>query len=259
MACRHMNSGGAGGTLMGSGMFFEVESATEGSINSIGSIGCDALTNGLGTQNGRFFLRAAVGGTNTDIFYASGQRCEMPQAPAATANRGLFNLGNQGFEGGGGTNFAGSSSGTGYATNFAAGFAGNHIDCQLAGVSSFKVSAAGNTTVNQFLLGSTAQGNDVPWRWGLAVPTPASDADITLTAAEYSCPIVVLQTGAWTSAHNVIVPATSGCFWIFHNNGSFDATVKTAAGAGIVVAAARVALLRTNGTDVKRLTADSVA
>lgn len=181
----HRNTAGAGGVNMGAGLFFRVESTTEGSLNSVGSIGADATTNAFGTATGRFFLRAAVAGMNTDIAYFSGANVE------------------------------------------------------------FASPAIG--------LGSNA------FRWGVSAPSPGSDADYTLTAAEYSRPIVVLQTGSWSTARNIIVPAASGSFWIFHNNGSFDATVKTAAGTGITVAASRVALLRTNGTDVLRVTADSVA
>src|SRR5215213_8342979 len=55
-AIRHQNSGGVGGVGMGSGVFFEVESATEGVFNSIGSFGCDALVATAGSQSGRFFM-----------------------------------------------------------------------------------------------------------------------------------------------------------------------------------------------------------
>jgi hypothetical protein len=143
LAVRHRSSAGAGGVLMGAGLFFEVESTTEGSFNSLGSFGCDALTNALGTQNGRFFIRGAVGGTNTDLLYASGQKIELPQAPAATADYGLLNLGSGGFAGGGGSAFAGSASGTVLAVNSAAAFGGDLLNLQTGGASRLRISGGG--------------------------------------------------------------------------------------------------------------------
>lgn len=67
-------------------------------------------------------------------------------APTTSANFGLFSLGNGGWAGGGAPNFVGSASGTEVAVNSAAGFLGNLIDLQVAGVSKFKVDATGNIT-----------------------------------------------------------------------------------------------------------------
>jgi len=65
-------------------------------------------------------------------------------APTASANFGLFSLGNGGWAGGGAPNFTGSAAGTEVAVNSAAGFGGNLMDLQVGGVSKFSIDAAGN-------------------------------------------------------------------------------------------------------------------
>lgn len=90
-----------------------------------------------------------------------------------------------------------------------------------------------------------------------AATVDLSAGDVTLTAAEYQCRTLIL-VGALTANRNVVVPADGGRSWIVVNDttGAFSATVKTLAGSGITVAQTKTAILRENGTDVKRVTAD---
>jgi len=79
--------------------------------------------------------------------------------------------------------------------------------------------------------------------------TPASDADVTLTATENLYGRIELATGSWTSAHNVVVSLTQRSF-TFANNSAYAATVKTSAGTGVAVPAGQSARLYCDGTGV---------
>lgn len=198
-----------------------------------------------------------LAGTTTVATLVTTAKGSVTAAPTGSANFGLLNVGDQGFAGGGGTNFVGSVSGTAIATNLAAGFAGNQIDLQLAGVSKFMVNASGGLLANNASFVSVvggASGN--AFQWASATATPGTDADYTLTSTEMSKVIVTVVAGSWTSGHNVIVPNAAGGVWHFSNSTGFSMTVKTAAGTGIAIANGRAAWIRSNGTNCRRMTAD---
>jgi len=102
------------------------------------------------------------------------------------------------------------------------------------------------------LAGSAA--GSLPLKLATATITPGSDDDVTLTAAQYSCPVLTLADGSWGSGHNIIVPTTTGLYVVI-NGGSYTATVKTAAGTGIEVATAKTQILWCDGVNVRALTA----
>ncbi len=79
----------------------------------------------------------------------------------------------------------------------------------------------------------------------------------TLTDTEAAYETIVL-TGVLTGNRNVIVPDLKRR-WIVVNDctGAFTMTVKTAAGSGIVVGAAKSAIFRCNGVNVTRVTLDA--
>ena len=74
-------------------------------------------------------------------------------------------------------------------------------------------------------------------------------ADVTMTAAQARSRIIT-TTGALTAARSVIVPDNGE--WTFKNSctGAFNLTVKTAAGAGVVVMRTRTVQLIADGTNV---------
>ncbi len=219
---------------------------------------------------------APVAGTNATITNSWAFLIESgPQgivgAPVATANYGLISLGSGGFAGGGGSNFAGSSSGTHIAVNAVGGYAGNLFDLQVAGVSKINVDASGdvstagtvsatgsmtsggNMTVSGFFGAQTGHGFAV----AQATLTPGADTDYTLSSTEYSCCKITLNTGSWTTAHNVIFPVTAGGLWFFRNTTAFVATCIITGGAGFAVAAGKSAWMTTGGgTTMIRGTAD---
>jgi hypothetical protein len=98
-----------------------------------------------------------------------------------------------------------------------------------------------------------------PGRRGFIARSVAGGADVTLTASEYIHEMIQL-TGALTSNISLILPAVAGYKrWIWNaTSGAFTLTVRTPAGTGTVVAPSRGAWVMCDGTDIKRMTADSV-
>lgn len=96
-----------------------------------------------------------------------------------------------------------------------------------------------------------------PKRRGRLSKSVAGGSNVTLTADEASNRTLEL-TGIITGNIEIIVPTADGAEWIVNNKttGAFTVTVKTAAGTGIVVGTAKVALLYCDGTNIVRATAD---
>lgn len=93
----------------------------------------------------------------------------------------------------------------------------------------------------------------LPGRVAKAITT----ADVTLTLDEATAQSVEV-TGTLTGNRSLILPSAGGP-WIVHNNGgasAFALTVKTAAGAGVVVGLKARALLYTDGTNIARANSD---
>jgi hypothetical protein len=80
-------------------------------------------------------------------------------------------------------------------------------------------------------------------------------ADVTLSDSQARCSYLT-TTGVLTGNRNVIVPNNWQGVVFCNNTGAFTTTFKTAAGAGIVVAQTKRAILLADGTNVVRVTAD---
>jgi len=89
---------------------------------------------------------------------------------------------------------------------------------------------------------------------GRSTVNMASDADITLTAAQAAAGIIEITSTVLTATRNVILPTSDGRVWIVHNNTSTtpqSLVFKTSAGTGVTVAAAaRRALIYCDGTNI---------
>jgi len=94
--------------------------------------------------------------------------------------------------------------------------------------------------------------NHVTSKVSVAVTT----ADVTLTQAQAACRYLT-TTGILTGNRNVIVPNDWEGIVYCSNTGPYTTTFKTAAGAGIVVAQTKRAILLADGTNVVRITADA--
>lgn len=86
----------------------------------------------------------------------------------------------------------------------------------------------------------------------------AGSSDVTLTTTE-ARKRTQEYTGTLTGNINVIVPLFDGSEWVIFNNtsGAFSLTVKGASGTGIAVGQGKTAILRGNGTNILRVTADN--
>jgi len=87
------------------------------------------------------------------------------------------------------------------------------------------------------------------------VSVAVTTADVTLSAAQARAEYLTI-TGVLTGNRSVIVPNNWRGAVYCNNTGAFTTTVKTSAGAGIVVAQTKRAILYADGTNVVRLSAD---
>jgi hypothetical protein len=113
-----------------------------------------------------------------------------------------------------------------------------------------------NPDAGYVAFGNQLQGNLTPFQLA-DLGVVMTDADLTLSSAQYQIPVLTL-TGTLTAGRNVIVPTTPKGLWIVTNSttGGFAVTVKTSAGTGIAVANGKTAMVRTDGTNVIRVTGD---
>lgn len=88
------------------------------------------------------------------------------------------------------------------------------------------------------------------------VSVAVTAANVTLSDVQARCRYLT-TTGILTGNRAVIVPNYWEGIVYCNNTGAFTTTFKTAAGAGIVVAQTKRALLYADGTDVVRVTADA--
>lgn len=78
-----------------------------------------------------------------------------------------------------------------------------------------------------------------------------TSADVTLTDAEASNPVIVV-TGALTGNRNLIIPVTAKRIYAVYNNttGSYTLTIKTPSGTGVGVAQGKRNLVYADGTNI---------
>ena len=84
-----------------------------------------------------------------------------------------------------------------------------------------------------------------------------ADANQTPTSSVYDGHVIEC-TGALTAQRDLILPTVDGGTWVIDNKttGGFGIQAKTSAGTGVVIAAARAATVRCDGTNIRRVTAD---
>jgi len=91
-----------------------------------------------------------------------------------------------------------------------------------------------------------------------SVAVTVADVDLTVAAnADKARCSYLTTTGTLTANRNVIVPNSWQAVVFCNNSGAFTMTFKTAAGAGIVVAQGKRAILLADGTNVVRVTLDT--
>ena len=80
--------------------------------------------------------------------------------------------------------------------------------------------------------------------------TPSADSDYTLTAGENLYGRLTLVDGSWTATHNIIVDTSIRKIIIDNTAGTYDATIKTSGGTGIIVGAGITLILYCDGINV---------
>lgn len=85
-----------------------------------------------------------------------------------------------------------------------------------------------------------------------------ADANQTLTTSEAENQIVI-ATGALTAGRNLTIPHNPGRLYVIYNSttGGFAVTVIGPTGTGIAIAATKHAIVRSDGTNYLRVTADA--
>lgn len=138
----------------------------------------------------------------------------------------------------------------------------NFVEATRAGVVSANTTAftAGRIPLYQVTTGAATVTNYLDLR----IPPVATarlqlamtDANATLNAAQARCRILRF-TGTLTAQRNIVVPLAEQ-EWIVQNNttGGFGLQFIGATGTGVVVAAARHAIVYSDGTNVVRVTPD---
>jgi hypothetical protein len=112
------------------------------------------------------------------------------------------------------------------------------------------------------IAGSVGGNSSTPaaFTFAVAAPSFASDANKTLSAAEYACPIQAVVSGvSLTATRDLIVPLTAGAVWFVYNNttGSQSIRVIGATGTGVPIASGKVAIVRADSVNITRVTADA--
>lgn len=96
---------------------------------------------------------------------------------------------------------------------------------------------------------------------GRAALSYASDANKTLTAAEYSNHLLDIGSGtALTAQRNLVVPLTpAGRRWTVRNaaTGAQNVQIIGSSGLGVIVATAKYAMVEADGTNIIRITPDT--
>jgi hypothetical protein len=133
------------------------------------------------------------------------------------------------------------------ANAFAASGANSDITA-LTGITS-GITAQGGMNLAGNLGGNSAA--TAPLSFGRLSLSVAGSANVTLTAAQYSKPILEF-TGVLTGNISVFVPLTAGAEWEVYNgtSGSFTLTVIGATGTGVVVPQSQRMRVNCDGTNV---------
>lgn len=146
-----------------------------------------------------------------------------------------------------------SASATNYIEATRAGVVSKNTTAFTPGSIPLYTAVTGASTVTSYTdQRAWVQPLHITGRASVAVTT----ADVTLTQAQAACRYLTI-TGVLTGNRNVIVPAGWEGIIYCNNTGAYTTTIKTAAGAGVVVAQTKRAILLADGTNVVRVTADA--
>jgi hypothetical protein len=144
----HSYSGGVGQAGLGVGLRLEVESSTESVLDTIAAFEAQATVMTHGSMTGEAGIVVVNAGTpRREVTFAKGQT-RWTNTPIATANYGTVFLGDGGFTGPGGQNYAGNAAGTWISVNADSAFAGDLLNLETGGANRLRVPAAGGVIID---------------------------------------------------------------------------------------------------------------
>lgn len=114
-----------------------------------------------------------------------------------------------------------------------------------------------DTHVGKLEVSGAVSGLNAPPTGGVTSFTFATDANTTLTQAQYVNPILVVATGVATATRNIVYPLAAGAKLLVRNNNGQSVQIIGATGTGITVATTKTAMLWCDGTNWLRVTADA--
>lgn len=109
-------------------------------------------------------------------------------------------------------------------------------------------------------LGSKLKGNLSALRSGRSAVAFASDANKTLLNTEYDSPCIDIGAGTTlTATRNLVFPLTDGAMWTVTNEATGAQSVQCigATGTGVTIATGKTAIIRCDGTNIRRVTSDA--
>jgi len=96
-----------------------------------------------------------------------------------------------------------------------------------------------------------------PLRLAVATFAFPSDANYTLTADRYRCPVLSVTAGVISTGRSIFLPLTAEAVYLVTNNTAQTVTFIGATGTGVAVATTKSAWIRCDGTNYIRMTADA--
>lgn len=144
----HSYSGGVGQAGLGVGLRLQVESSAEGVLNTLAAFEAQSTVVTNGAMTGEAGIVVVNAGTpRREVTFAKGQT-RWVNTPQATAAYGMLSLGDGGFTGGGGQNFAGNANGTWYSANADQAYTGDLLRLQTGGKDRIVVPAVGGVIID---------------------------------------------------------------------------------------------------------------
>jgi hypothetical protein len=112
---------------------------------------------------------------------------------------------------------------------------------------------------NRFVKEGEIRGNGTGQKRGRAAVAYASDANKTLSQAEYECHKIDVGSGfTLTVTRDLVFPLTDGADWLVNNNSTGGQSIQCIGptGTGVTIATGKAALIWSDGVNVKRGSAD---
>ena len=264
---------GAGqtGTLLGQGHFQAGSAATtilllKGAVaqtaNALDIFNSGNTSQGSISASGHLKLN----GTGSGL-----PRIQIPLAAEASANYSTVFLGSGGFAGGG-TDFTGSALGTFFGINTVGSYIGDFENFEVTGSTKYKVDYLGNITsagtltvagitdTGNLLLGGAFMGNASAPQLKRRAISMSIDGNLTLGSSQYDGVVLDMSSSvSLSTTRDIVLPLTDNAYWSVSNQTTGGQSLRFigASGTGITVATTKTAIIRSNGTNIIRVTTDS--